>query len=78
MFSVFFVSSVVAVVFAAQQPTFRAGIDLLTVDASVVDDKGRVSIDYASPPSTARDALVSLTYHSASAFAPPVTCSSAT
>jgi VWFA-related protein len=52
-FSVFFVFSVCAVLSGAQQPTFRAGIDLLTVDASVVDEKGQPVTDLSAEDFTA-------------------------
>jgi VWFA-related protein len=47
VFFVFFVFSVVTVL-GTQQPTFRAGIDLLTVDASVVDEKGQPVTDLSA------------------------------
>ncbi|HET9704077.1 MAG TPA: VWA domain-containing protein [Vicinamibacterales bacterium] len=53
MFSVFFASSVVAIVVTAQQPTFRAGIDLLAIDASVVDAKGTPVTDLSADDFTA-------------------------
>jgi len=42
-------SSIVLVSEAAQQPTFRAGVDLIEVDVSVVDDNGRPLADLRAP-----------------------------